>query len=238
MKKILLTITTFAFIFFAAAQKTIYDANAQQRTVKSFHSISISGGIDLFLTHGEEAVAVSASDTKYLVDLKTEVENGTLKIWFDYRGNNKIIFTDRKNLKAYVSYKILNKLSASGGSDISVDGTIKSSDLILNISGGSDFKGKVDVNELVVDQSGGSDMDIQGRATRISIEASGGSDFNGYNLITETCSVEASGGSDIEISVNKELSAKASGASDITYKGNPAIKELKASGAGSVNKKS
>ncbi|MBD0333264.1 MAG: DUF2807 domain-containing protein, partial [Chitinophagaceae bacterium] len=172
MKKILLTLFAFCFVLLAASQKTIHDPNAQVRTAKGFHAINVSGGIDLYLSHGDEAVAVSASNTKYLEYLKTEVENGVLKIWFDYKNLTRLNFNDKRNLKAYVSYKNLNKLIASGGSDVNVDGTIKSDELVLNISGGSDFEGKVDVNELTIDQSGGSDVDIEGRATKISIEAS------------------------------------------------------------------
>jgi hypothetical protein len=44
--------------------------------------------------------------------------------------------------------------------------------------------------------------------------------------------VEASGGSDVRITVNKELSANVSGGSDVYYKGNGLIRDLKTSGSG------
>ena len=143
-----------------------------------------------------------------------------------------------RNLKAYVSYNTLEKISASTGSDVVLYGTLKTSTLTLNISGGSDFRGAVEVDVLKVDQSGGSDIDISGKAQTLSIEASGGSDFDGYDLITETCTADASGGSDINITVNKELSAEASGASDIIWKGKATVKRSAASGAGSVSHRS
>jgi hypothetical protein len=217
------------------AQKVINDPNVEARTVRSFQGVSVSGGIDLYLSYGDEAVAVSASKTEYRDRIKTEVENGVLKIYYDHK--NGISFGGDRRLKAYVSYKTLNKLSASGGSDISVDGTIKSSQLKFDFSGGSDFKGSIDVSELDVDQSGGSDVDIKGMASRLKIDASGGSDFNGYDLVTEVCNIHASGGSDVEITATRELSAQASGASDISYKGKPVVKQVKASGASSVSQR-
>jgi hypothetical protein len=70
------------------------------------------------------------------------------------------------------------------------------------------------------------------------VDASGGSDFKGYDLVAEVCELEASGASDIEITANREISARASGASDILYRGKPAVKEAKSSGASSVRSRS
>src|SRR5438093_9202 len=134
MKKLLLSFCLLCFGTLAFAQKVINDPNIEVRKVGSFSGVSVSGGIDLDLSYGDEAVA--------------------------------------------------------------------------------------------------------GRATTLSVEAHGGSDFKGYDLTTEICSLEASGGSDIEVTANKELSARANGASDIHYKGQPNVKEAKASGASSVKSRS
>ena len=232
---ILLTIITFS----VSAQKNtvINDKNAEVRTVKDFHAIKVSDGIDLYLSHGDEAAAVSASEVKYRDKIKTEVENGVLKIWYDQDLTNQIVFTNKRNLRAYVSYKDLDVLRASAGSDVLVDGVIKGNSLVMKISSGSDFKGNVDVNELTVDQSSGSDIKIEGRAGKVIIEASSGSDFNGYDLITDVCVAKCSSGSDINITVNKELTANASSGSDISYKGNPTSVNATKSSGGSVGRR-
>lgn len=221
-----------------SAQKVINDPNAEVRKVGSFEGVSVGGGIDLYLSSGDEAVAVSASKTEYRDRIKTEVVNGVLRIYFDYKSGVHISFNSDRKLKAYVSYKRLKSLAGSGGSDIIVDGTIQSEELKLDVSGGSDFTGKVDVSKLVVEQSGGSDVRITGKTSTLSVDVSGGSDFKGYDLAAEVCDLEASGGSDIEVSASQAISARASGASDIYYKGNPTVKEAKASGASSVKSRS
>jgi hypothetical protein len=142
------------------------------------------------------------------------------------------------SMKAYVSYKTLSALTASGGSDVNVEGTIKSDKLTLSLSGGADFKGRVEVGTLVMNQSGGSDSDLSGGVTDLKIHASGGSDFSGYNLMTDNCIIYASGGSDVRITVNKEFYAEASGASDVVWKGKATVKGSKASGAGKVSHRS
>jgi len=234
MKKFFSIVCLLCLTILASAQKIINDPNAEVRQVGSFTGVSVSSGIDLYLSYGDEAVAVSAEKTEHRDRIKTETENGILKIWYDSKSGINISFTSDRKLRAYVSYKTLKSLSASGGSDVTVDGTIRTSELRLDLSGGSDLKGKIETENLRVKQSGGSDINISGKATTLSVDASGGSDFNGYDLVTEICDLEASGGSDIEITANKELSAKASGASDIHYKGKPNVKEAKASGASEV----
>jgi hypothetical protein len=237
MRKICFLLFLFAAALGAAAQKTVYDPNAQLRTVRDFHSVQVSGGIDLFLSPGDEAVAVSASEEKYRDRIRTEVENGVLKIYFDWKEGRNFMMGGNKKLRAYVSFRQLRSLSASGGCDVQVEGKIQSEEFSLNVSGGSDFEGALDVRRLKVHQSGGADIQASGRAANITIDASGGSDFSGFGLETETCEIEASGGSDVEISVSKELSARASGASDIRYKGTPTV-NMNSSGASSISRRS
>src|SRR5258705_13015589 len=87
------------------AQKVINDPNAEKRNVSGYHAISVSGGIDLYLSQGSESVAVSASETKYRDRIKTEVENGVLKIWYETNSNINIDWGNNRKMKAYVSFK-------------------------------------------------------------------------------------------------------------------------------------
>ena len=221
----------------AEAQKTINDPNAEVRTVSGFHAIRISNAIDLYLTQSDqEAVAVSASEAKYRDQIRTVVENGVLKIYVE-KDNWKVWNRGDKKLRAYVSFKTLDKLHASGAVDVTVEGVIKSDGLTINLSGASDFKGKVETGSLVVDQSGASDATVSGSASNIQVEVSGASRFRGNGLQTENCKARASGASDVTITVNKELRAHASGASKIQYSGDGVIKEVHTSGASSINKR-
>jgi len=230
MKKLLFSLLVTGLITTVSAQKTINDPNAEKRNVSGFHAIEVGGGIDLYLSQGEEAVAVSASKNEYRARIKTEVKGGVLKIWYEWNSNLRFDWSNHK-LKAYVSFKDIDRLEGSGGSDISVDGSIKVAKLAMEVSGGSDFDGKVETGELNIQASGGSDVRISGKADRLIIDASGGSDFKGYDLASDICNVEASGGSDIQVTVNKELSANASGGSDVYYKGTGLIRDLKTSGS-------
>ena len=89
-------------------------------------------------------------------------------------------------------------------------------------------------NNLSIESSGGSDIKLQGKATNLTLQSSGGSDISAYALITDYAKIESSGGSDVEVYVNKGLQASASGGSDITFKGNGALRKTSDSKSGSV----
>ncbi len=233
MKKIA-TILSVLFISVNLTAQQVNDPNAEVRTAKDYHGISVSNAFDVYLSQGnEEAVAVSAASTKDRDMIKVEVKNGILHIMLD---NDWKWTKGNKKLKAYISFKQIDQLKVSGACDVYISGVLKADVLSINQSGASDIKGALDVNKLTVDLSGASDMTVTGKATQVSVEASGASDFKGYDLITEICDARASGASDIRITVNKELSAQASGASDVKYRGNGTTKDIKSSGSSSVSK--
>jgi len=240
MKKIVTLVACTLFGIACIAQNTVVnDKNAEIRNVTGFHGVKVSGGIDLYINQGSaEGVAVSANEVKYRNNIKTEVENGILKIYYDGGMGIHVNFGGARNMKAYVTIKDISELQASGGSDIYVDGSLQSAGLDLHLTGGSDFHGQVDAASFTVRQSGGSDVKVSGKAGSISVDASGGSDFVGYDLVSDNCNIEASGGSDVYITVNKEMNVKASGGSDVSYKGTGVIKNYSTSGSSDVHKKS
>jgi hypothetical protein len=239
MQKFLLFILISAFSLNVKAQneKIISDKNAETRNVKGFHAIRVSGGIDLYLTQGtDEAVAISAADEDVKQRMRTEVEDGVLKIYLENKGMHW--GWHGMKLKPYVSFKNLDELVASGGSDVYPQSKLKVDKLDLRLSGGSDLKdGSVDIRDLFIDQSGGSDVHISGQVQNLKVEASGGSDLHAYDLTSENCNINASGGSDAHITVNRELNVNASGGSDIYYKGTGVIRDMRTSGSSSISKK-
>lgn len=237
MKK-LLTLALLALGTVASAQKTIHDDMAQLRSVPAFHGIRVSAGIDLYLSEGDEAVAVSARSIDFRDRIRTVVEDGVLRIYFEANDGKGVVWGNNKSLKAYVSVRQLDQLSASGGSDVYVEGTLHASALRFELSGGSDFKGAVAVQgKLEATLSGGSDADISGTAGTLTVSASGGSDFKGADLSVDNCTADASGGSDVDVTVTREIRASASGGSDVYYRGAATLAESHKSGGSDIKKR-
>ena len=237
MKKFfLLLLVTFSVTICQAQNDVVVDANASLRSLSGdFSAIKVSGGIDLYLSQSENiAIAVSAANENIKEGIKTLIENGTLKIF--YKGDKSFKRKDRK-IKVYVSFKDLKKIDASGACDVIVAGSLIAATLDIQMSGACDFTGMVKVTSLNINLSGASDVRISGTANTVDIISSGASDVKGYDLVTNVCNANVSGASDINITVNTQLNANASGASNVYYKGTGTIKERNSSGASNIARK-
>jgi hypothetical protein len=236
LKKYFLNLFFITLSFCATAQKQfVVDEHAELREINgSFTTIEVSSGIHLYLTKGTvETVAISASEDKYKNNIKTDVEDNVLKIYYSGDG---IRWGNNQRLNVYVSYKSIEQITATGASNIIAADEIDAKSLGIKLSGASDFKGKLKVEELSIKLSGASDAKINGTAINLNIECSGASDCKAYELTAENAIVKASGASDISITVNKEITANASGASNVNYKGAASLKGKYSGGASSINK--
>ncbi len=235
----LILLLQLATIGYTQSEKNlVFDANAQIRKVEGFNSIEVSGAINLFLSQGTaEALAVSAGDDELISRIRTFVRDNVLHIEFDGKGLNWKNWSNNK-IKAYVTFSSLKRIEAAGACNVKTVDQLKSNDLKIELSGASDLTADIAVENLVVTLSGASDCTLKGIAEKTSINANGASSAKAYDLKTNYAKIEASGASSIRITVNKELNARASGASSISYKGEGLIKDLSSSGAASINHRS
>jgi len=214
-----------ALLFILSANSILLNAQENKDiAITGFNEVSVSSGIDLYLTQSNsENIRVNAHPD-LLKNVLIEKQGNNLIIKYKDNISLKRLIKDQ-GTKVYVNYKTLQAISASGGSDVVTQNTLKGDKLTLRASGGSDINLNVAVNDMEIQTSGGSDIDIKGSATNMSAQASGGSDIDALEFIVENARVNASGGSDANVHVTKALEANANGGSDISYKGNPSVKK-------------
>jgi hypothetical protein len=201
----------------------------QQRSVSGFSGISVATGIEAEVTQGnEDAVSITASDDKYLADVKTEVVNGVLKIYLD--GQNKNNRDKNRKIQAFVTYKSINKLLGSSGASIKTTNAISGGTLLLDMSSGAQFKGDLKATDLTINQSSGAISKVSGSATSVNADVSSGSIFTAPDLSSENCKASASSGAVLKLGVSTKLTARASSGGVINYKGNPEVDKSVSSG--------
>lgn len=238
MKKMLLLIPFFTLMTgFLCAQKTINDANAEKRSVGSFHGIDVATGIQLVLTPDQsEQVVVSAAAPEYRDRIVTEVVNGILKIHYDSKLASINRRNEAKKLRAYVSYKSIDHLAVTSGAEVNIEGVLQAASLDLKANTGGLVTGEVNITSLNVDQDTGSKIDLTGKAENLEVEGNTGSKFTAYNMQTVSCKVNVSTGAKVSVQVEKQLQVRASTGGAVSYKGDAAIKEIKTNTGGSVSK--
>lgn len=203
--------------------------------LSDFNAVSVSSGIDLYLQPSSKTEAEATTSREMLNKLDISQSGGKVII----KLKKGVYFNSRNNIRVVLSYRNLNSINASGGSDIFMSNNeiLKSNNLSILGSGGSDFNIKIDVESLDCSLSGGSDGKLSGSAKEATYRISGGSDLLAKELISNRCEINASGGSDAYIYATDHLKVVASGASDVYFFGNPKQRNIQASGASDIKSK-
>lgn len=200
------------------------------RNVPHFNKIKVSGTIDVFLSQGDkEEISIETDDNLHEY-FETRVNNGTLEIKLS--DNSNIGKVTKSNV--YIKVKDLDEIKVSGACDIFGKEELKLSKLKIVSSGASDIKLKLFCNMLEISGSGAGDCEVKGKAGVLVVTSSGTFDVDAKNLIVQKAKISKSGVSDVTINVTDELEIYSTGAGDIKYYGNPAIKSIEKTGIGEV----
>jgi hypothetical protein len=237
MKKMILLVAFLSTGLYMAAQNaTFNDENVEKRSVKPFRSIKVGDGIDLHLSQGnEESVAISASRDEYRSRLKTEVEDGVLKIFYDRESLNDWT-SGGKKLRAYVSFKTLDKLTAAAGADVHIQGVIKEDVLSIYLNSGASVRGKIEAGKLILEAESGANASISGAAGVLNVNANSGAKVAAYDLAAGKADLRSTTGAKIEATVKDELKVDASTGGNIHYKGDAKISDVNTRLGGGVKK--
>jgi hypothetical protein len=224
MKKIVAIVLLACTITFSFAQET------ETRNVGSFSGVKASEGIDVYLKKGDkESVKIEATGTS-TKEVITEVSGSYLKVHMK-DGNHRNI-----DIKVYVTYVQLDKLSASSAGSIFAEGSLKASNMEVSASSAGTIEVSIDVNDLEASSSSAADIELKGRARNITVDASSAGEIDAYDLESESVNAEASSGGSVKIHVTKSLTAHASSGGGIRYRGNPDKSVTNSSSGGSVKK--
>ena len=218
MKKTTILLAMLICMGSAMAQKVVYDDNVEKRPVHDFHAIETSSGIEVIISKGDkEELAVGVGNKDYLYEIKTVVENGVLKI---SRAGDWKFWNQWKNwkVKVYVSYTNLDAVKATSGGSVT----------------GTDLK----FEKLTAKLNSGANITLTGSVDDLKIDGSSGAQFRGYSLNAANCHAETSSGAGIQISVSKEISAKANSGGFIRFKGDGLIRDINVNSGGSVKRQS
>jgi hypothetical protein len=231
----LLRSTLFLLIALCFSSLLVKAQGFKKVPLNGFSSVSVTDGIELIITQGDtESAEIIAKE--YLVDGVAIQQTGsdiTVK-WKVLKSKSKK-WTNRA-AKVYITYKKLNAVTASEGSSIKAENTLKTDHLLALASSGAIINAKIDCEDLQLQTSSGASASLTGTAGVLKLEASSGSLVNAADLVTGTAKVTARSGASVNININRSLEADAGNGSNIRYKGNPELKDYSGPKGGSVKK--
>lgn len=225
----------------------------QVRNVGKFTGVSVSSGIKVNFTQGNNQSVVVETDPNMQQYISTEVENGILIIAVKNKNNKNLNF---KKLLVTVEAPRLTSAKVSSGSLFSTMNTINENDFAAEISSGANMNLDLNIKNAVnvdissgssarldvkaktfmLDGTSGSMSTINGSADKVSIDLSSAAACNAQNLVGRNVTANASSGANIKVQALETLSGTASSGSSIRYKGNPQISSgaTKTSSGGSI----
>ena len=238
-KVVLLSLSLIIFLAFMGClidRHEIHAAGDIKKVKKDFSNysaISVSNGFELIIKQdGSESVEIEADE-----NLLSHIEAIQRGESIEFGIKDHISFGRNSSVKIYVSVKNLHAIEGSGGSEIKSETGIKSDNLAIDLSGGSEFKSRIESRKTVIELSGGSEMTLTGKSDEFVVSCSGGSKIKASDLTADNLVAELSGGSSVHLIVTGQLSVDASGGSSVTYSGGGTIKASDLSGGSEINKK-
>ena len=201
----------------------------ERKTSDNFTGIKVSTGLDLYISQGSKnKISVEADENLHEI-IKTEVENGVLKIYSEKN------IGSAKARKVYVTITDLETLIATSGSDVYTEDVIKTNTISISTTSGANIKFSVNATSVETSSTSGSNIKIEGITTNYTASATSGSSTDAYNLESENTIAKVTSGADINVFASEKLEAKATSGGDIDYKGNPRQLTKKATSGGSIS---
>lgn len=213
--------------------KASKNITTETRSVSDFDKIEVDGVFEVDVTYGSsESIEVEAPENlqEYI---ELNVKSGKLSIEVKKRTQIK----SSCSIKIHIKTAKLNDFEISGASSVKLNNTLKDDNLMIESSGAASFKGEVDVNNAEIELDGAASANLAGTATSARIDMSGASQLNDYDFEVNDLNIDLSGASSAKITSLKSIKGDVSGASSLTYDGNPGVKNVSTSGAASSGKR-
>lgn len=226
MSRILATLV-FSILVLAA-----YGQQSEVREVGSFRGIRAAEGIDVYLKKGDkESVRVEVGGNTELSHIVTEVSGDYLRIHV-----REGRFRRNVNARVFVTYRDINRISASSAANVYTDGVLHARTLEIECASAGSVDLDIDIEDLEVKVSSAGDVELEGKAGKGDFAVSSAGEIDAYDLQVDVLSVEASTAGSAKVNVVKELNARASTAANIRFRGNPTKSRTDSSTGGSVKK--
>lgn len=202
----------------------------QKREVSIFTGVKVGSGIDVFLTQGETQSVEVEADENLQEWIRTEVEGSVLHIYTE-----KVIRL-AKTKRVNITVKTIDKIDISSAGDVTGLSKFKTDNLDIDMSSAGDLDFEVEANEIKLSISSAGDVNLKGKANKLNADLSSAGDLDAYDLEVKEGDISVSSAGSARVFVTEEASFRCSSAGNISYKGEPRIREINTSSAGSVNK--
>lgn len=209
------------------------NGNVTTETVSTsdYSKIAGIGSVDVHLERGTEGNIRVTTDSNLQQYVIVEVVDGTLKI----RTKKNVYLKTKKGIHVYVPFTDISAVSLTGSGDIDSKDTIQATDFAANVTGSGDVTLDVEAQDISAKVTGSGDLELSGSTDNLEVTVTGSGDFDGGDLQARSTDAKVAGSGDAEVNASEYLKARVSGSGDISYGGNPAKRDTKVAGSGTIS---
>jgi len=204
---------------------------SKERKTDSFTGIKVSSGIDVYLKQGDNVTVTVEADENLHEYILTEVRGGVLNVYTEYN------IRDAERKRVYVTMKEINSVKTTSAGDVIGETPISTDRLELTASSAGDIKLETHAKDIDIDISSSGDISLSGETDMLKADLSSAGDLKAYDLKAREADVSVSSAGDADINVSERISARASSAGDINYKGDPKYVDAHSSSAGGIHRR-
>ncbi|MFC2122661.1 head GIN domain-containing protein [Bacteroidota bacterium] len=240
MKKLIIVIASIAVVLLIAGLTAgcgfvltgSGNLETKEYAFTDFNRVEVSSAIEFEVSQSSSYSISVTADDNVIEKVKVTKEGDTLKI-----GIEIIPRLGSLTLKAVVTMPHLGALITSGASHGTVSGFNSASEVNIRASGASKVEGNIIAGDVDFNVSGASIVRLQGSAKDMVANVSGASHFHLGDFTVISADVNLSGASTGTVNVSGRLDANLSGASKLSYIGEPTMGAINTSGASALSKK-
>ncbi len=206
-----------------------YQGDTQVYSFTNFDRLDMGSAFTISVQQGSVFSITAEGDRRNLADLDVYTRNGTL--YARYRNSRRREYETALT----ITMPTLRGVAYSGASRSTVTGFVNLNDLDVELSGASTGKFTVQAARTNLNLSGASNLQLNGSGSILSAFVTGASLLQAFPYPVSEADLEVSGASKVNITVAAKLTANASGASSIRYRGTPVVQQ-RVSGASTVDR--
>ena len=192
----------------------------------AYHTVHLRGAAELEL---QNASTPSTTLTTNILMPSMSSENITAEVrdsilYIDTHTNIPI---DDLIAKFTIATPHLREIIVQGAGKIETtdNQSLQLTSLNLDLSGAAEADLLLNVQNLTIDAKGASKLDLAGVADNLHVTIAGAGELEAEDLLAQVVHINCAGASKAEVHAVRELWAQAAGASKISYKGNPTVKQ-------------
>jgi hypothetical protein len=169
-------------------------AESKSLDTDAFHGVDAASGIRVIVTGGQPlSVVADSADARTLADLRYQVRDGVLQLWYDWTLGD-IFDWSKRDITVTIGTELLDVLEASSGASIEAT-ALMGEDIHLEASSGGGIR--TDAIEGMfyrIESSSGARIETSGFCTTAEIEVSSGASVAAKGLDCGKVTLEVSSG--------------------------------------------